>query len=178
MTTPDTLLPGPRPGARMPDLSVPLAGGSTWNLADQSPERFSLIVFYRGLHCPLCKAQLRELDRHQDELSQRGIEAIAISADTQERAEKTLSDWGIKHLPIGYGLTETTMREWGLYVSRRVKDTEPELFNEPGLFLVRPDQTLFYTALNTMPFGRPRLDDLLAGIDFAINHNYPARGER
>lgn len=177
MTTAQTLQPVPRPGARVPDLAVSLAGGGTWNLADQSPGRFTLIVFYRGLHCPVCRTQLRELDRRLDELSQRGIEAIAISADTQERADRTRSDWHLERLTLGYGLTETAMRQWGLFVSHSIKDTEPNLFNEPGLYLVRPDQTLYYTALNSMPFGRPRLDDLLVGIDHVINADYPARGE-
>jgi hypothetical protein len=28
-----------------------------------------------------------------------------------------------------------------------------------------------------MPFARPSFQDLLAGVDFAITKNYPARGE-
>jgi hypothetical protein len=28
-----------------------------------------------------------------------------------------------------------------------------------------------------MPVGRPRLDDLLSGIDYWTTHSYPARGE-
>jgi hypothetical protein len=28
-----------------------------------------------------------------------------------------------------------------------------------------------------MPWGRPRLDDIVNGIDFVVKANYPARGE-
>lgn len=54
---------------------------------------------------------------------------------------------------------------------------EPDLFSEPGLFLVRPNGELYFASVLTMPFARPALSDLLGGLDFAILHNYPARGE-
>jgi hypothetical protein len=30
------------------------------------------------------------------------------------------------------------MRAWDLFVSDGINDNEPELFNEPGLFLIEP----------------------------------------
>lgn len=69
------------------------------------------------------------------------------------------------------------MRSWGLFVSRGVSEGEPELFNEPGLFLIAADATVYYESILSMPVGRPRLDDLLGGIDFWTENDYPARGE-
>jgi len=54
---------------------------------------------------------------------------------------------------------------------------EPALFSEPGVFIVRPDGTLYYGAVQTMPFARPHFDELLVALDFALDKNYPARGE-
>ena len=51
------------------------------------------------------------------------------------------------------------------------------LFSDPGVFLVRPDGTLYYGSTQTMPFARPAFQDLLGAIDFAISKDYPARGE-
>jgi hypothetical protein len=45
------------------------------------------------------------------------------------------------------------------------------------LFLIRPDQTLYYGAVQTMPFARPSFSDLMLAIDYSINKDYPARGE-
>jgi hypothetical protein len=45
------------------------------------------------------------------------------------------------------------------------------------VFLVRPDRTLYYAAVQSMPFARPHLRDILAGLDFVIAKDYPARGE-
>ena len=64
----------------------------------------------------------------------------------------------------------------GLYLSAG-RGEEPTLFNEPGVFLVRPDATLYYGATQTMPFARPPFADLLGAVDYAIAKDYPARGE-
>lgn len=42
------------PRQPVPALEVPTVGGGTWRLADQHPESFTMVVFYRGLHCPIC----------------------------------------------------------------------------------------------------------------------------
>lgn len=54
---------------------------------------------------------------------------------------------------------------------------EPALFSEPGLFMVGPDRALYYGAVQKMPFVRPHFSELLGALDFAIEKNYPARGE-
>jgi peroxiredoxin len=164
------------PGQKAPELRLPLSGGGTFTLSERTPSRFTLIVFNRGLHCPVCQAQLRELDRRLEELTERGIEAVSVSGESEERAARMRDEWGIARIPMAYGLTEEQMREWGLFVSRAINDDEPPVFNEPGLFLIDPDGTVYYESLLSMPVGRPRLDDLLGGIDYWTAHDYPPRG--
>lgn len=165
------------PRRPVPDLEVPTTTGSTWRLADRSPQHLVLILFYRGLHCPICKVQLREWDGKLEELTRHGVDVIAVSTDTRERALKTREEWGLKNLTLGYGLSIETARAWGLYISRSIKETEPPEFSEPGLFLIRPDKTLFAAQFSTMPFARPPFADILRAIDFVVQNNYPARGE-
>jgi peroxiredoxin len=171
-----------KPRTAVPSLNVNLAGGGSWDGATVKSEKFTMVVFYRGLHCPICRAYLTELNRLASEFAQRGVEVIAISSDTQERAEKAKSDWTLPNVKIGYGLAEVIAREWGLYVSTSRGTTsigieEPARFSEPGLFLVKPDGTLYYGAVQTMPFARPHFDEMLKAIDFAVAKDYPARGE-
>ena len=83
---------------------------------------------------------------------------------------------------MGYAVPLPVARAWGLYVSASRGTTsigieEPTQFSEPGVFLVRPDGTLFYGAVQTMPVARPHFDELLGAIDFALANNYPARVE-
>ncbi len=93
-----------------------------------------------------------------------------------------LEKWGLTHLTLGYGLSLESARQWGLYVSSGRGKTstgveEPSLFVEPGLFVIRPDQTLYFATVQTMPFARPSFGDILKAIDFVIAKDYPARGE-
>ena len=54
---------------------------------------------------------------------------------------------------------------------------EPDLFSEPALYLVRPDGTLYFGAVQTMPFARPHFDDIVTAVKFVLEKDYPARGE-
>jgi peroxiredoxin len=176
-TTPTTAAArGVRPTDPAPDLTVALLRGGTYRLADQRPRTFTMVVFFRGLHCPVCRAQLSELERRLSDFEQRGIEVIAVSGESRERTAQLAREWRLEHLPLAYGLSEDQMRAWGLFISHGINAGEPELFNEPGLFLISPDHTVYYESILSMPVGRPRVDDLLSGIDYWAAHGYPARG--
>jgi len=166
-----------KPRQPAPDLTIPLLSGGTYRLADQHPDGYAMVVFFRGLHCPVCRSQLSELNRRLDELEAARIEVIAVSAENRERTEQLASEWRLDRLPLGYGLTEEQMRNWGLFVSHAINDGEPAVFSEPGLFLIAPDGTVYYESILSMPVGRPRLDDLLAALRYWREHDYPARGE-
>lgn len=170
------------PCQKVPALSVPLVGGGTWSLADQTPESFTMVVFYRGLHCPICGKYLKDLDDKLADFAKRGVNVIVLSSDTQDRAETAREKWALENLDLGYGLSLEKAREWGLYISSSNGVTssgfeEPALFSEPGLFLVRPDGTLYFGTVQTMPFARPAFAEILGALDFVIAKNYPARGE-
>lgn len=166
-----------RPGASAPALELPLVGGDTFRLADRTPALFTMLVFNRGLHCPVCRAQLSELDRRFDELAERGIDVISVSGETEDRAIGMHDEWNLSKIPLAYGLTVAQMREWDLFVSHGISDNEPPVFNEPALFLIDADGVVYYESLLSMPVGRPHLDDLLGGIEFWTANDYPARGE-
>jgi hypothetical protein len=87
-----------------------------------------------------------------------------------------------KDLRVGYGLNLSDAREWGLFVSASRGKTsigieEPALFSEPGVFLIKPDQTIYYISVQSMPFVRPNFAELVQAFDFIVKNNYPARGE-
>ncbi|MBS0336167.1 MAG: AhpC/TSA family protein [Proteobacteria bacterium] len=170
------------PNQAVPMLELDLAGGGTFSLAGERPQQFTMVVFYRGLHCPICRRYLSELETLLPEFEKRGVSVIAASSDPQDRAEQAKAGWGLKNLRIGHGLSIADVREWGLYVSRSNGMTsagvvEPDLFNEPGLYIVRPDGRLYWGTTSTMPFGRPHFNEILQSLDFVIAKNYPARGD-
>ncbi len=148
------------PRRAVPALSLPTVTGSTWTLGASPPAHFTLIVFYRGLHCPVCRAYLSELNRLHADFTARGVAVFVASSS----------------LPIDEA------RRWGLYVSTSRGKTslgieEPARFSEPGVFLVRADGTLYWASVQTMPFARPHFAEMLTAIDFVLKNDYPARGE-
>ncbi|WP_349663679.1 AhpC/TSA family protein [Cellulophaga lytica] len=165
-----------KPRERAPELSIKLVNDSTWKLSEQSPENFTLILFYRGKHCPVCQKQLEQLQKSLPKFTERGVNVIAISSDTEEVAKETYKDWDIDDIPLGYGLSIDEARKWGLFISSGIKK-EPDYFTEPGLFLLSPDSTVYWESIQSMPFGRPEFRDVLGGIDYILKANYPARGE-
>jgi len=167
----------PKPQTRAPELEVDTLGNGGWKLSDRKPDRFTMIVFYRGVHCPVCTTYIGELQHKLGDFTSRGVDVIAVSGDTRERAERSKSEWGLDNLTVGYDISTDVMRDWGLFVSSGIKDEEPDEFGEPGLFLIKPDGSVFFDAINSMPFGRPKLDDMLDAVDFLTENDYPARGE-
>ncbi|MDF2764707.1 MAG: peroxiredoxin [Rhodospirillales bacterium] len=164
------------PDQPAPALAVDTLAGRRFDIAGQRPQHFTQLVFYRGLHCPICKTYLKALEARLPEFEQRGVETIAISTDTRGRAEESAKLWELSRLAIGYGLSIEAARSWGLYVSSAIREGEPPLFSEPGHFLVRPDRRLYYISVQSMPFARASFTDILQAVDYAITKNYPARG--
>jgi peroxiredoxin len=160
-----------------PPLDIDLIDGGRWRLAEAKPAAFTMIVVYRGLHCPVCKTYLGDLESRLPEFAKRGVEVVALSTDSRERAERARAEWGLNELRLGYGLPIATARDWDLYISTAIRDGEPPQFAEPGLFLVKPDGSLFYAARTSAPWGRPPLEQMLRGIDVAVERKMPARGE-
>lgn len=167
-----------QPRTHAPTLSVPLLEGGTWTASERSPDTFSVVVFYRGKHCPICKGYLQEVQDHLDGLREAGAEIVAVSMDSEERARTSAQEWGLDRLPVGYGMTEQTARDWGLYISSaRPGSEEPEVFSEPGLVVLRPGGEIFFVQVQSAPFTRPPIDQLIQGLNFVTENDYPARGD-
>jgi peroxiredoxin len=156
-----------KPKDRAPELIVKtLDSDKDWRLAEQQPATFTMIVFYRGWHCPLCHDYLQELARKLAEFQSRGVNVIAISGDARERAQAARDEWQLGGLTLGYGFEAAQADAWGLYITQGKSPDEPETFNEPGLFLIRADGTIYAAFVQSTPYARPNLDQVLAAIDF------------
>lgn len=167
-----------KPQQPVPMLDLPLVGGDRWSIIDQEPEAFTLMVFYRGFHCPVCRGYLKQLQSLQPDLKEIGVSSVvAVSGDDHERAAAAVEGWELTDLPVAYGQTVDSMREWGLFVSKGLNEGEPALFGEPGLFLIKADGTLYTSVVNSMPFGRPHLEEIVGAIRWTTDNGYPARGE-
>ncbi|MDR5590413.1 redoxin domain-containing protein [Christiangramia sp. SM2212] len=165
-----------KPGQEVPELILKTTKGLNWDIRDNKPETFTMLIVYRGIHCPVCKKYLEELNTKLEDFRDKGVNVICASANNKELALKTVEEWDIKDLNIVYDFKVEEGRKWGLFVSEAIKDSEPEVFLEPGLFLIKPDNILYSASIQSMPFARPKFDELLRSISFVIKEDYPARG--
>lgn len=170
-----------KPREAMPALNLTTLDGP-WSLQEQTPKNFTMMVFYRGLHCPLCRTYLKELQKLAGDFAEMGISIVVGSSDTKERAEQARTEWEIPDLQMAYGLSIEDARALGLHRSAgrgvtSIGIEEPAEFSEPGLFICKPDHTLYFSNISTMPFARPHFREILGSMDFALKNDYPARGE-
>ncbi len=161
----------------VPPFEAPSLDGGLWRLADQEPENFTMIVVYRSLHCVACKAYLKALNEQVSGFDAIGVEAFVVSADSRERAIQAKEEWDLHNLKMGYGLDLRMGHSWGLYISDRRNDAEPELFFEPGLFIIKRDGTLFYRSVQNLAFGRPEWGEVLMALNRFLELDIPARGQ-
>jgi peroxiredoxin len=175
------------PGEAMPAMSARLLDGKSadaeWTIDGERPERLALLAFYRGVFCPICATWVADLDKLVPQFEQRGVSVIALSCDAKDGAEKAVKDWGLNKLRVGYDLGLEGARKAGLYVSegRGVNSAsglkESRLFVEPALLLVKPEGDLYATWIQSSPYARVHVAEILTATDNYLSKNIPpARG--
>ena len=166
--------PKPVPGTILAPMALPQVGGGTITVGG-SRENWSLLVVYRGKHCPRCKRFLNKLQAvHNDWTAL--MDVTVVSADTAEKAAADIAEFGWE-FDLCHGLTEPQMRALGLYVSDPLSEAETEArFAEPGAFALKPDGTLMLVDISNGPAARPDLEELLDGMRFNIENDRPVRG--
>jgi len=166
------------PGRPAPALGFETVAHGRCEIGASDRGNGTLVVFYRGAHCPICRNQLKELDDQIGDFAIRGIAVIAVSGDTLERAKETTDAMQIIRLPVGYGLDIKAARDdWGLYVSTAREGTEePAFFNEPGLFWIAGDGTVVFSLVQSLPQIRPSAPAILRAIDKITQAGAPPRG--
>lgn len=172
------------PGDTMPAIDARLVrrnadGSGRWSLAREKPEHLTLLAFYRGIFCPICRVWLGDLDRLVPEFEKRGVSVIALSCDKKEGAEKAVAEWGLKNLRVGYRLDVEDARRAGLYISEgrgvnpATGQKEPMLFAEPALLLVRPEGELYAAWIQSTPYARVHIAEILTAVDNFVAKNLP-----
>ena len=166
-------------GETFPAIIVSDTKGGEINLSElNTPNDWRVVVVYRGKHCPICTRYLADLNAIAPKLSELGIDLVAVSADTQEKAKTHMRDVEPAY-PVGYGLNIGQMQQLGLYISEpRSPEETDRAFAEPGLFVINDKGQLQVVDITNAPFARPNLESLLMGLGFIRNpdNNYPIRG--
>lgn len=166
-------------GEAFPSIIVSDTKGGEINLSEPNqPHDWRVVVVYRGKHCPICTRYLTEVNAIVPKLSELGIDLVAVSADTEEKANAHMLEVRPAY-SVGYGMSVGQMRQLGVYISEPRSPQESDRpFSEPGLFVINSQGQLQVVDTANAPFARPNLDSLVMGLEFIRNpeNNYPIRG--
>ena len=112
----------------------------------------------------------------QTEWNDAGFDVIAVSADSREKAQMDVAEFGWT-FPLACQLQVADMRHLGLYISEPLSPDEADgTFAEPAVFVIRPDGSVQIVALSNGPAARPDLAELLDGSIFNLKNDRPYRG--
>jgi peroxiredoxin len=167
-------------GSKFPEIKVKTLSGEEITLGiPKNGATWQMVVVYRGKHCPLCTKYLAKIAEMKDSFLQAGVDIVAVSADTEEKAKaQALDNLGLT-FDVAYDLSIEQMQELGVYISNPRSPQETDRpFAEPAIFVVNEDFNLHVVDLSNNPFVRPDLDALLSGLNWIRNpeNNYPIRG--
>jgi len=161
-------------GSQIPDIDISLINGDSARLSKET-SNWTLLIVYRGLHCPICKDYATKFENKLSKLQNINTQLILISADPKEKAKIFAEELNLKS-KIGYGLTIDQMRKLGLYLSEPRPNEVDYIFPEPGLFLINPKGKIHIIEISNAPFVRPDIDLIFRGINHIQKNNYPIRG--
>lgn len=168
-----------RAGEAFPQIIVQKFGGGDVELSRPGGAHdWRMVVVYRGKHCPICTKYLKTLNELLPKFQALGVDVVAVSADSEERASQQISEIE-PDFDVGYGLTLSQMQDLGLYISHPRSPQEAEdPFAEPGFFVINADGDIQIVDISNAPFARPDLNAMLMGLTFIRNpeNNYPIRG--
>lgn len=166
----------PHPGTDFPRVALPTIAGGSVTLGQPSSGQSQLIVVYRGLHCPICKKYLGQLNNMRADFEAMAVEIVAVSTDPKGKAEQ-FSEEAHLDLTVAYDLSIEQARELGLFISTPLSAQETDApFAEPGVFFVRPDGSLHFSDVASAPFCRPDLEMIKKGVGYISEKGYPPRG--
>jgi peroxiredoxin len=167
------------PNQPVPALAIQTLTHGGFDLGRDHGENGTVLIFYRGLHCPICLRQMGAYETGLAQFSDLGVQVLMLSADRRDAALKAAEKAGVSKLRIGHGLSLKAARDdWGLYLSSaRDGSAEPALFHEPGQFYIGPDDRLYFGWVQTSPFGRPSMSDMAGAIRYRLEKDYPPRGQ-
>lgn len=174
------------PGDTFPDVQVKTRDGEETSLiprlnevsSETANSSWHAVFIYRGRHCPICAKYLNKLQDNLAAFKKINTKVIAVSADSVEQLNEFYSNKiGDVEFPVFAGLSLDVMQSMELLLSTPMASTETDhVFPEPALFVVNAKREIQIVDRASAPFVRPEIDQLLGGIEYTQQNDYPIRG--
>lgn len=81
-------------GLKLPKLKLKDVHGRIYS-PKEFEGKYAIYIFYRGIWCPLCYAQVKEISAHYKELESNGTQTILISPQPHSKSEKLANKFDV-----------------------------------------------------------------------------------
>jgi len=127
---------GPPAGARMPNFNLPDQDGKTHTLKSLLGAKGAVVLVFRSADwCPYCKAQLMDLEKHQDDFHKLELNVAALSYDSPAVLHHFAERKNV-HFPLLSDRDSKIIRSLGILNESVPKDSPQYGIPHPGVFVL------------------------------------------
>ena len=151
-----------------PDFKVKLINGEEVQARKPTPHDWNVILFYRGSWRPFCQMQLKSFQNGLEKLEAEGIEVLAASVDSLEKAKETAQQTGAT-FPIAYDLSvEDFAKATGAFYDEKPAHTAPYL--QATGFVINPSGKVVLSVYSSGAIGRLGWQDVVGLVRYLKAH--------
>ncbi|TLS38784.1 peroxiredoxin family protein [Pseudalkalibacillus caeni] len=166
------------PGDKAPDFSLVDTGGNLFQFHEhiESENRWHLIVFFRGSWCPVCNAQLKELQENLGTFEELDTHVLTISSDGIDHLRGMKQEHNLE-FPVLSDPDLVAIDSFGVFYQREEKALYDDhgSHGEPAVFILDEAGTVMAEFIQTSPFGRPDIDGLRKTIKYIRKNKVSVR---
>jgi len=144
-------------GEKIPNIALSDVSGKKINLLELAAQKPSVIVFYRGGWCPYCNLHLSELQTIEPDIIKAGYQIIAISPDSPESLQASISKNKLKYILLsdnqteasrGFGLAFQAPERYAEMLSKASAEQNKNILPVPAVFVVNPAGEILFEHIN------------------------------
>lgn len=144
-------------GEKIPGVTLVDVAGKDVNLLDLAARKPSVVVFYRGGWCPYCNMHLSELQAIEAEIIKAGYQIIAISPDSPESLQASVSKHKLNYLLLSdakteaaqaFGLAFQAPERYAELLSKASADRNKHVLPVPAVFVLNPAGEILFEYIN------------------------------
>lgn len=144
-------------GEKIPNITLSHVSGKKINLLELAAQKPSVIVFYRGGWCPYCNLHLSELQTIEPDIIKAGYQIIAISPDSPESLQASISKNKLNYLLLsdnhteasrGFGLAFQAPERYSEMLSKASAEQNKNVLPVPAVFVINPAGEILFEHIN------------------------------
>jgi peroxiredoxin len=144
-------------GRTAPAFTLPSSQGASGDISKVLGTRPVVLIFYRGVWCPFCQAQMTQIGKDREAFIKSGAAVYAISDEAPAAQKKMQDEHGLDFITFLSDKTGTAARQYaGVYSGRTTL--------KPAVFVIGRDRKVRYAYLNDNFRLRAADQDILKAV--------------